>query len=525
MTVTAQAPERAFPVAKRGETRDDMLRSFRISLRKLVNPDTGLAFTEREIAAATSPQTRWVMEADALDLVVSMPAQQRALWLADQVRMDRASSVWLTGYHGKLWGEAPLPPTGGSGAATGACLTGTIFAGSTTLPDEAAVQATDPAGKLYQVLYTETATGPSATLVLAAVDTGDATNLSVGTVLTWGQLKPAGAEPTATVATQFRGGLEAETDGQFAKRLAAIPRNKPASGNNAHFRKWATQISDEVEDAFIYSCALHAGTTVICITAKRGSVKGPTGRIPTSALLGAVTSFLVPPGSPVVPCPPLIVVVPPTGHASSLVARLALPAGQDAGWADLAQWPTSTSGSPCTITQVTTQTAFQITIDATSDALPNSTPAIMAWDATTSRWESLLVQSVTLNAGLIYDVVLSAAPAMTLTTGQYVSPDTKLRGLLSTTIEAYFDSLGPGEVVGSTDSRYHRCARYPGTSEEYPPRVGSSVLTYLGDALGTTLADSVLDAGTTTIFSIPLDPTDGPSLNVAGKVGIYPLSP
>jgi hypothetical protein len=523
--MTAAALERAFPTFPRGQNRDDILRAFRLGMRAIVNPDTGLAFTEREIATATCELSRYYEESDGVDLVL-LSGQQRAIYLADQTRMDRACAAWLKGYHGVLWGVTQLPATGGSGPVEAPALTGTIFAGSTTIPDLAACQATDPAGKTYQVLYTETAGGSPAhaDLVMQAVDTGDATNLAVGTELKWANLKPAGADPTATVTTTFTGGLPAETMAQFAQRLMSLPKSKPASGNSAHMRSWARASTNAVENAFVYSCALHAGTTIICVTQKRGSTLGPTGRIPSLATLATVTSFLVPPGSPVVPKPPLVIVVPPVGQSSNLVASLALPCGQDGGWKDLEPWPRESSGGACTITNLTTQTSFQITREAGSASPTTSAPALMAWNATTSRWESLLVQSVTLNAGDVYDVVLSSAPTMTLATGQYISPDTEQRDLIAQTIELYFDSLGPGELVASTDSRMHRAFRDPRPSDESPSRAGTSVLTWLSDALGSLLADSSLDSISSSTPTVPADPTAGPSMMVAGKVGIYPLS-
>jgi hypothetical protein len=529
MTITARAVERAFPTFPKGHHRDEILRSFRIGMRLLTNPDTGQPFTEREIATATGRLSRYWRESDAIDLVL-LAGQQRALYLADQVRLDRAASSWLTGFHGRLWRESPLPASGGSGQVTADAVAGTVFTGSTTVPSPVAVQGTDPAGKTYQVLYSAvTPVGGTATLVLQGVDTGADTNPSVGTQITWSQNRPIGAAEKATVSTQFTGGAPSETDAAFASRLQDLISHRPAAGNSAHFRAWARAASVAVEDAFVYSCAMYAGTVVVCVLQQRGSVLGPLARVPSIGTLGAVTSYLVPPGSPVVPLPPWVLVVAPTTQSADLVLSVSIPAGVSSGWADLTPWPEQAGGLPCTVTNVVDQQNFEITRAAGSAGLPTgvTAPSLMLWDEDTSRWESLLVTSVTAAGGDAFDVVLSSPPTMTVAMGQVVSPDLysdTRRELTAQTLDAYFDSLGPGEVVNlATSPLGHRAFRYPQVSEGRPQRAGAAVLTWLQDALGAALADSVLESISSTVPAVPTTPAAGPALMVQGTVGIYPL--
>jgi len=523
--MTAQAPERAFPVFGRGAHRDHMLRSWRIGLRTLTNPDTGLPFTEREIAAATAERARYWSEAEAVDLVL-LSGEQRAIYLADQVRMDRAASSWLERYHGGLWDDAPLPASGGSGTASAVATVGTIFHGSTTLPDPTAVQATDPAGKRYQVLYSVTTpAGGTASPVLKGIDTGSDTNLPVGTVLTWSQNRPTGAAEKATVAAQYTGGAPKETSAQFASRLRSTVRHKAASGNDSHIRYWARRATTAVEDAFVYACALHAGTSIVCITQKRAGVLGPAARIPSIGTLSDVTSYLVPPGSPVVPKPPLILVVPPVSQSSDLVLAMSMPVGVSSGWADLIPWPEQYGGAAATITAVASQVQFTLTVPASSAALPSgvTAPGLMVWDASTSRYEKLEV-SLAYGGHPAYTIQLSSAPTHTLAMGDVICPDTARRLLIAQSTDNYFDSLGPGELVDlSNDPRAHRAARFPLPSEDYPLRAGSGVNTWLQDALGASLADISLESVSSSLPTVPSDPTAGPALMVAGKVGVYPL--
>jgi hypothetical protein len=200
-----QSADREFSFFTRGEHRELILASWRTALRELSNPETGEAFTETEIAIATAPGGRWYNEADAVDVVL-MAEQQRALWLADQVRIDRAGTSWLRGYHGPMWGESPLPGTGGSGPVTTTATAGTVWVGSTTIPDGTAIYGTDASGLRYQVRATEVTPGSgTVTLTVEGIDTGRATNLVVGDVITWANPTPAmGA--TATVTADFTGG-------------------------------------------------------------------------------------------------------------------------------------------------------------------------------------------------------------------------------------------------------------------------------------------------------------------------------
>jgi hypothetical protein len=139
----ADAPDREFAVFQRGEVRELILALFRNALRSQTNPDTGATFTEEEIAVATAKGSKKWVEADADD-IVALTDQQRALWLADQVRIDRAGTSWLQVHHGPMWGESYLLATGGSGPATATGTAGTVYVGSTTVPDPAAHYATDP---------------------------------------------------------------------------------------------------------------------------------------------------------------------------------------------------------------------------------------------------------------------------------------------------------------------------------------------------------------------------------------------
>lgn len=519
---------RIFPVLVRGTLREDMLTSFRVGARALIDPATAQPFSEAAIAAATAKGSPQYIEADGLDLVLQLE-QQRALWLADQVQQGRAGTKFLHDMHAPMWGLSYLPAAGGSGVVTAGGAPGTTFLGSTTLGSSTAAVAADESGRRYQVLYTAAILvgQTSVPLDLLAIDTGEQTNLPAGSVLKWTDNVPLGANPQFSVSSQFTGGVEAETDAQFVRRLERRSRHKAGSGNRAELCAWAEAFSASVDVCFAYSCILYAGTALLVALQKRASnVRGPAGRIPSAGLLAELTAYLVPPGSPIVPDLGLLLVAPPRGTPSNMVLSLSMPVGTDAGWADFQPWPTQTAGAAVTVTAVTDQQHFQIQC-AVGLPLGVTRPSLMIWDSATSSFEHLDVQIVLLNSGTTYDVILNTAPALTLTTGIRVSPWTELAPTIADTIQEYFDALGPGEVIDvsstSTDPRRARAYRFVVPNEEYPYRAGTGITNDLQEALVGSFVDGLLESVSVAVPAIPADPALGPGLLVAGEMMISPL--
>ncbi len=517
MTIAAQ--NRAFPVFRQGELREALLSAFRSGLRRLVNPETGTTFTESEIAAATANATRWYAEANAIDLVL-LAGQQRALFLADQVRPERAASAWLRDFHGALLEETHLPAAGGTGLVEFTAPAGTIWVGSTTKPDVAAMYGKDEAGLRYQVLFSETSTSSTIQLTLSGIDTGLATNLAAGKKITLANA-PLSANPLGTVVERFTGGSPKESDADFARRLLALIRYKQGAGNNPQLRAWARKASSSVDDAFVYACALHAGSVVIGVTQKRGNVQGPGARIANAGTLSSVSIALTPPASGLVPAPPYVLPLACVPQYADMRVFASLPRAKRTGWRDAEPWPSPALGGSAVITTLTSQTEFQIT--TTGPKPSSSTPSLMAINFGTTRFERLAVLSVTEASAGVYDVELSAAPStITLQASDWISPDTERRVVIARAIEGYFDSLGPGEVVDlATDMRAHRALRFPLPAEERPTDAGSAVSVYLQEALGAALSGAVYEFGSTAP-SVPSDPTVGPSLMVARRIGLYP---
>lgn len=516
---------RFFDVPDRGSEREAMLETFRVGLRQLIDPETGDYVTEAKVALATQELSRWWSEYDAVDISL-LAVHAKAAALADQIAPSRSTTGTLRGLHAPLRGVAPLKAVGATLICEAEAGAGSTFFGSTTIPDPAAAFATNNAGLKFQVLL-DVVTPPSgiATLTLVGIDTGERTNLEAGTKLRWAGNQPLSAVQEFIVTVDGSGGIGDETDADLASRIEADISHPPASGNNAHNRRWAREASVAVEDAFVYPCAKYAGTDVVCVTQKRGrqteaAPKGPLARIASAGTVAIVRAYLTPPGSPVKPERIVSFVVTPTPVYSNMSIGLSLPRGRGLGWADTRPFPTY-EAAPATVSAVSSQTEWTIETDAELPA--SGTPKIMIWARELSRWEKLTVTSITAAGVGFYDVVLAATPTHTVAVGDYISPLVTGYVLMGQAVERYFDSRGPGEVVDlDTDPRAPRARRFPDPVERYPQIVGSTIITTLQNALpGTIGAGEGLEVSVTSP-ALPDDPADGPLMIVAGHVGVYP---
>lgn len=532
----ARPTERRFTTFSRGVVRDEIiLASFRNSLRNPVriNPDTKAPFTEDEIARITAEESRFFVEADAIDLY-GQGKQSRGIWLADQMDPRKASTAFLRGRHAPLWGVVPLQAVGGSGTVNALATPGSVFLGSTQIGAPGVHIAVDPAGKKYQVL-TNTTTPASgvALLTLKGIDVGSQTNPKEGTILTW-STRPTLADPTCIVFSPlglpgFSGGIEAETDSQLSGRIVDRIRFRASCGNNAHTRAWAREASVAVETAFVYATALHSGSTVVCVLQRRGTTVGPLARIASAGTLADVTAYMTPPGSPVMPERVFVLVVTAVSQPSDYVLRLGMRKGVQGGWFNATPWPGFTSvKSTVQASPAPTQTSFRINSDTTlpggvSSLSGASAPAMMVWDQPTSRWERLNVTSVVSVGGGLWTVNCSS-PVHVMATGDVISPYTDRALSIAQANESYFDSLGSGEVVNlTTDIRGTRAARFPRPNTESQQRVGQGLISRLEDVLGGLLDVAELTGVSVSTPSLPTDITTGPRLLTLGKVGIYAI--
>lgn len=504
----------------RGDVRERMLESFRESLRTLIDPATGVPWSEDEIRRATMQASRRWTEAENIDLVVQA-LQRRDAFLAQQIDPRRASAEFLENFHSKALELPQLEATGGFGFVRATGTAGSVYIDSTIIGDPSATRAVYR-GKRYQVYQPATiGTDGEANVALQAIDTGTDTNLAVGTELEW-ENPPAGSDPKCTVVEDdFRGGTPLETHEDWGQRLFSAIARRPRQGNPGHFILWGRRASNAVGRVFVYPCALHAGSGIVAFTQKRGATKGPEGRIPTLATMTVAGGYITPPQSPVVPPIAHIVAVPVVGEPTNVALKLALGKGLPSGWASSTPWPAySAAAAAILASPAPTSTTFRMSADT---ALPSvGTPQIMIWDATRSMFEKLAVVSITPVSGN-YDVVLARAPESPLVAGAYISPYSARIASLNAGINGYFDSLGPGELVNlATDMRAARAFRRPTPAQENPYRLDTGLLDFIAEALGGQLpSGSSIAAASLYEPTIPTTASEGPNMLVPGKIAVY----
>lgn len=528
--------DREFQVLPAGYVRDKVvLANFREGLRSLTNPETGQAFTLDEIQRATQPRSRWYVGAQAID-DYGQGEQRKAIWLSDQMRIERASTKWLESFHARLWGEERLPAEGGSGRVTVPGVPGTVILGSPTLGDPSAYTARDAKANIYQVISASSPIGGggSSVVTMRGVSVGSGTNPPSGELLTWVTRDPNMAAQ-ATVFENFTGGVDQETDGDWASRIAGIIRHRPGSGNDAQVRAWARAVSSAIEDGFVFPCAFYAGSTLISIVQKRGVGVGPLARKPSSGTLADAIGYLTPPLSPVFHPRAFVVVTSWTEQYADIVLQVSLQKASAAGWTDAHPFPAYHATTP-QVTSVTSNTDFVISCpgDATlpgqaalATLLASAAPKIMLWDKGTSSFGVCSnVTSITDLGGNLFHVVLASPPGITVAAGQRVSPamSTSRAAVVAKAIGDYFDGLGPGELFDlDNDSRGGRCVRFVPATEEKPFRAGSLVATRVIDALGGSSADAELASISQTVPTYPTNLMNGPNMLVCGHVGLYEL--
>lgn len=558
----ATPDERAFVIFPRGAVRDDIiLANWRNQLRVSINPVTGSVFTEDEIQRATQPGTRWYIEADSIDLW-GQAQQQRALFFVSQIDPRKANTQFLDTFHGRIWlgPDSRLPAVGANGPALATGTPGTLIPGSSTLGDPTAAIAVDPNGLRFQNLSDQViAANGEVTVTLQGISTGFVTRLPLGTVLTWSANINPGTDPTAGVLAPFDGGFDEETDEEYAARIADRIRNRPASGNATHFQSWCQESTVAVEQAFVYPVALNAGSVVVAITEKRGALltasaipEGPDARIPSAGTLITVGNYIIAPNSPVVPQRVFVLVTGVQAQQSDTVMRLSMTQGRSGGWADVIPWPAYSQTTPVIDVKSVSGDGLTITVETDSE-LPNAAAALAAPDAPlmtvfnreVSRWAggagelgtALDVASVTDAGGpgvRTFTIVLNSEPLMydaagapkatpRISVGDRLSPYTDRVGIIAESMEGYFDSLGPGEVVQPTDVRAARAARQPRPADRYPIRAGQAIVGDVLDALGGTAADGELTIVSRNEPDLPTNVTDGPNMVTYGDCNIFPL--
>lgn len=381
--------------------------------------------------------------------------------LGDEILPDKAT--YTVRRHAAVEGLAPDPAVA---AILGVSVTGTPSAvlnltGKTLQSDD---------GTTYDASQNSDGTGSTVTLdgsgnatVYATCRTAGAVgNRPNSAILSWGNGAPTGANPTASVATTFRSGAEAETDSQLAARVIARRQERPASGNRADWRAWALDVLAAGSDAVVYPL-LHpslgtpilGAVTVVCIGPPQGASATNTRvlGVPTGAVASYIEGTTDAAGN-ALPVEKQKQLRPVTMAAGDYSIEAPLTNQQDLtvqivlGAAYMPSW---NSGFAVLVSPAPSTTTFSIAGDQTATLRPSGTPLPILVNLGTSAYRGgyclVTPSSIVFNGGTgNTDIVVSTAMVAAPIVGSVILPPPLNWSQIQAATFNYFDTLGPGDT-------------------------------------------------------------------------------
>lgn len=314
---------------------------------------------------------------------------------------------------------------------------------------------------------------------IVGIDTGEATNFPVGTILEW-ESPPAGIVNTAVVADNgegdgLTGGRPEESDEELVQRIIDIRKNPAASGNSAEYRQIARKTPGlAIETVFAYDAIFGPGTVAITMT-MRPAFPGAS-RVPTPVQLELVEARLRNGGFP-------------SSDGLFMAAIEESPVDvfmgvtwtkQAKGWANVVVWPPFVAADPVHVNAgvTPTATAFRLSTSGTAPA-PKVGNDIAFYNAPARRFSNKRIASVVeVTLGQAWDVTIATAnnvsdASFIPATGARVSPwSTSLTQLVLPLLQ-YMGSLGPGEMVASFADEGTRQKRQPESPDEFPSQISA----------------------------------------------------
>jgi uncharacterized phage protein gp47/JayE len=201
----------------------------------------------------------------AMIAVVQNACDVQARQVARDILPDQASDEAIARF-GYVYGIARLP---GVAARLTAQVTGAAPATVYSIPAGTQMSWTD--GTLYDVTNTSVTTDGSshATINLVATTVGSETTRNVSDTLTF-LSAPSGLNPTAPVTAVTTAGDDAETFQEWAQRIIARLRERPASGNRSDWATWVQNYTAlDIRNVYVYPLVqpgTDAPLTLGCVT-------------------------------------------------------------------------------------------------------------------------------------------------------------------------------------------------------------------------------------------------------------------
>ncbi len=344
----------------------------------------------------------------------------------------------------RVYGIEERPATASSGPAAvkiGPGQTVTIPAGW---------QATAPNGKKYRTTTEILAATNGSQVNFLSVETGAATELAVGTQLTWDSAALAPLlNPATVVAPGVRGGADTDDDEDIRRRLVDRLAAQAVGGNSASIKGWAEEVSPSISLAVVYQAVRGPGSLDAAVVRDRGdrTVVGTTVDLSRANL-----NAELPGGVISVNC----TTISPQNLDIVVEAVLPLPrsaGGTGGGWRDAVPWPAE-------LTKVTAAVGVTYTVDSTT--APVVGQSVGLWDYSDPDEPAMRERTVATVGGSsgAWDLTFAGGGTAFLDVGDYVSAGATNLVAYTADLYAQFLLLGPGEKTDNPDL-LPRSARYP----------------------------------------------------------------
>ncbi len=360
-----------------------------------------------------------------------------------------------------LYGLSPQAASGSLGSI--------VLDNSAASPIATGAELVDVAGLRYSVAVGGTyAIGAS--VPIAAIATGKATNLAEGDTLRWVSAPPYCADRAEVDVGGLTNGHDADDDESLRARVLALLQNPPGSGNWEDVAEKAEESAPQVQKGFVFPAIQGPGTQHVAVVAAPTATSKERD-VEALVMSGTVVPYLL----SKVAQHSLITTTTVTNVNADVAFALSLPeaptanpAGPGGGWTNGTPWPAPNGSSTfrCRVTNVTSSTVFRV--EATS--LPSIGVSKICWLSPT-EWKlySALVTNVTGTSGA-YTITLDRA-FTDITVGAYIWPECLNAQVYVDAVLAAYALLGPGEKTTNA-SALLRGFRHPSPSNSWPSAIG-----------------------------------------------------
>jgi uncharacterized phage protein gp47/JayE len=428
----------------------------------------------RNPAALTTPNTDPYLDASVF-ADASEPLVANAVIIANGITRANMTGAQLDAEGARL-GAPRLGAIGGAGSVSvpGMSASGsTIFAGDILRYKPSNIRFQCTATALYAL---------GQPIPIQGIDTGFATNLPAGSILSWDLSRP-GCGATATVNVQadgsgLGGGAPAETDDQYRRRLDTVAANPPASGNDAAYQAAANALPNvAVQQAFTIPAVQGPGSTGIAILLR--PAQPGASRIPNATQLSLMLSSFV--GQ--FPGDDGVYAIAVIASTVTVVLKVLWAPGSRA-WADAQTWPTYIA-TPNLVSVAApssgTTSATYFRLNATGITSPTVGQSIAFFDRPNLVFRRKKIASFVTDGAGGYDITCDTTNGLTDTSyvptiGQPCCPWSDSLNDLVLPIVSYFDTLGPGEQFSSFFDPGLRQKRQPPSPTYWPSQITNRIL-------------------------------------------------